>query len=476
MTKLFKFMVVLLLTGCKVTTPSHPQSDVALPKKMRSGILVVDSVNDLRYLHWWEKLHDPKLNQLLRLALKRNNQLKAAKANILQAKAKLQQSRLAWLPTLSGSANAFIAGGWNSQFTPEGTFATIANQLHVPPKTGNIQIRGYYAGFVPKYTLNVLQNIYNDDFAKASLDMQRAIYLSTRLGIISQMSGSYFMLLGQKQQLQAQKGLVRSLEQLRRLEWSRYQKGASDFSVVANLDNQIAVAKANLPTLQNSIATLENAIQVLLNHQPAPLNVEGNILAYNVKNIVPPNLPSAVLKNRPDVISAFENLKMSKASVGLAYANFFPTIPLTGLLGTSSLELIHLLKITTGLWVANFAASMPLLSGANYAQIKAAKSGYMATYFNYIQTLKSAFADVDNNLTNQERMNQYYDLEVKALKANEQTHALALARYKAGGKDYRDVLNARITVDNAKIAVILAKIQQMDSVNNLYQALAGGYC
>ena len=470
--KLNKLICVssLLLGSCTLV-PVHHASDLSAPKTTRVGIKVVSKEEDLSRMMWWEKLHDSSLNHLIKVALARNNQIQTAKANIFQAQAKLQEAKFAWLPTLSASGNAFVGGGWDSQFTPEGALAKIG----ALSKLGTLHFKGNFTGFVPKYSLNLLQNIYNDRFAKASLEMQRAMYQSARLSIITQVTGSYFMLLGQEEQLRLQKKLIRDLKKVRELERVRYQDGASDLSTMTSLDLQIASNEANLPPIENSILQVENAIQVLLNRNPGPIGPHGNINTLSVRGLIPEELPSAVLKNRPDLISAAENLNMSKASIGLAYSNFFPTIPLTGFLGNTSFELAHLLKLTTGLWIAEASASMPLLNGADYAAIKAAKSGYNAAYYTYIQTVKSAFADVDNSLVNQQKMNAAYDYQVKALDASQHAYRLALARYTAGGKDYRDVANAQVNLDSQKLTLDLAKMQQLDAIVTVYQSLAGGY-
>lgn len=458
-----------LLVACS-PLPLPSESDLSLPNVTRNGTKVVDTCRDLAQFKWWKKMHDPSLNRLMTEALVNNNQLKTAQQNVLQAQATLQQARFAWLPTLNANANGFVGGGWNTSFKPEGALA----QSPLLAKTGNLQFHGYYSGFVPNYSLNILANISNNQFAKASLEMQKAEYLSARLSVISQVAGSYFMLLGQQAQLREQQQLVDDLKHLRHLEYIRYRDGASDLSTVSTLDRQIVDNEASLYSIKNSLSQVENAIQVLLNRHPGPLMHHGRIGALSVRGLIPANIPSSVLKNRPDIIMALDNLKMSKANVGIAYANFFPTISLTSLIGGSSIELTHLLSLSTGLWVVEAAASVPILNGSSYAQIKAAKAGYSATYYTYVQALKSAFADVDNRLTNQQRMNEIYDYKLKALKAAEQTYGLALARYKAGTRDYRDVVNAKVTVDQARLDLNSAKMQQLDSLVEVYQALAGG--
>jgi multidrug efflux system outer membrane protein len=460
----------LLIASCKPLPPPNG-ANLSMPKKTRSGVYIVDQPT-FGHALWWEKMHDPVLTHLIREALVVNNQLGTAKANVAQAEAQLKSARLAWLPTLSLKGASFVGGGWDSSFTPHG----LLGQSVALNKLGNIHFHGYYSGFVPDYSVNILANMSQTKLANASRDIQIATYLSTRISIISQVSGSYFMLLGQKQQLKDQAKLLHDLKTLRQLEWARYQRGASDLSKVISLDEQISQNQATQRSNENSIAQTENALQVLLNRNPGPIATKKLISDLSIRDLIPANVPSIVLRNRPDIIIAQQNLKMTEANLGLAYSNFFPAISLTGLLGGASVELSHLLSLSTGLWIAEAAASIPILNGSNYQQIKAAKAGYYAAYYTYLQTLRSVFADVDNSLTHQQKLNQAYQDQLNAYQASNKTLNLVLARYRAGAIDYRDIVNAQIGVDNAKLQLTLAKMQQLDGVVEVYQALAGGDC
>ncbi|MCX7091456.1 MAG: TolC family protein [Legionellales bacterium] len=443
-------------------------TQIVAPKSTRSGTKIVAQQPSVHQAAWWKKMHDPELDHLIALALAKNNALQSASANILQAQAQLQEARFAWLPTLQATGNGFVGGGWDSHYHPEGSLAAIPGLS----KVGSIHFRGYFGGFVPKYSLNILENIYQNSYATESLAMQEAMYQSTRISIISQVSGAYFMLLGQRAQLNDQRQYLQDLKKIRQLEGSRYRHGASDATIITDLDRQIESDTTNLSSLENSIAQVENAIQILLDRNPGPLAQYGDVNHLPVKGLIPANISSEVLKKRPDILSAEHNLNMAEAKVGVAYANFFPMLSLTDLVGSSSIEMIHLLKLSTSLWVLQGAASLPLLNGVSYAQIKEAKAGYLAAYYNYAQTLRSAFADVDNSLTNQQIMYAIYQRQSKALQSAQKSYSLALARYKAGAKDYRDVLNAKLLVDSAKLNVTLAKMQQLDSIVEVYQSLA----
>ena len=458
-------ILFLLLQGCIALVPKQPP--IMVPKTMRNGTKVVTYTPSSQQTAWWKQMHDPVLNRLIRRALAKNNQIQTARATIAQAQAQLQAAQFTWLPTLQANGNGFTGSGWDSHVRPEGPLANSRALGAI----SQIHFNGHFVGFSPKYSLNILDNIYQNRYAEAALAVQKAQYRATRISIISQVSSAYFMLLGQREELKEQRQYVHDLKKLRQLEQSRYQHGASDATSMTDLDRQIDVYTTNLSSLKNSIAQVENALQILLDANPGPLAKYGNVKRLPT-HLIPANVPSVVLKQRPDIMAAEQNLKMAEADVGSAYANFFPMISLTNLVGASSLELIHLLKLSTPLWILQGSIGIPVLNGVSYAQIKEAKAGYLAAYYTYMQTLRSAFADVDNSLTNQQKMNAIYLSQFKARKNAKKYYNLALARYQAGAKDYREVLNAKLSVDTANLNLTLAKMQQLDSIVEVYQSLA----
>lgn len=457
--KIFACLCLLMLSACN-----------SQETKLQVTSFQVAQV-DLSQVLWWEKMHDPVLNDLIASALSNNNQLLAAKANVLQAQAQLKAAYSAWLPTVNASVNGFLIKGWDTNIKPQGALASTP----IFTSLSNLRLSGGYTGFLPDYSLNLLENINNDRLAKASLAMQRASYLSLRLSIISQTAGAYFSLLGQRQQLHAQENLIRDLQKLRHLEDVRHKDGASDYSAMASVDQELANNRASMASLQSSIRQVENTLQLLINHDPGPIVTHKKLDSLNIKNIIPAHLPAQVLGNRPDLMIAKENLIMSDAQLGLAYARFFPQISLTGLLGGSSAELVHLLKITTGLGFGQLAAAMPVFNSAFYQQIQATKAGVKVEYYNYLQTLRAALVDVDNNLTKYKRARETYNYQLQAYNAAHRGARILEARYRAGYQDRRVAMNARITLDQAQLTLIQVEIEQFNALVDAYQALAAGY-
>ncbi|CEG57227.1 TolC family protein [Legionella fallonii] len=464
------FLLILLVGGCCKNCLT-PDRKVNYPTQTRNGVKYRDNKEDLSRVAWWKKLHDPQLNQLIMEALSCNNQIKSANATIKQAQAQLKSAQYAWIPTLDGSANGFSGTTWHTHINPTGPLATSSLFSNI----SNLRFHGYYSGFVPRYSVNILNNIATIKAAKASLAIEQAQAQATKLGIISQMSGSYFMLLSQREQLKLEKTLVKDLQELRKLEQVRYKSGISDIETVTSIEQDIAQEETKVPQIEKVVVQTENTIRLLLNQNPGPIVTRNSLLALNINHLIPKNLPSSILKNRPDVIIALNNVKSAYAKVGVSYSAFFPTISLTGLFGHSSVDLANLLKLSTNLWVDQATATTKLFNASAYQDIKAAKAGFSALYYEYIQTLRSVFADVDNNLTNEQKDRVAYLQTYKAYLAAKKTYSIVLTQYEAGAKDYRNVVNAKINLDRNRLSLVQEKAQLLDSIVQVYNAVAGGY-
>jgi len=460
-----------LFGGCALFSPSYVAPQVDAPQSLRNGSIIESSSQDFSQLAWWNKFNDLTLDNLIMRALHNNNQLKIAQANISQAQAQLKAAQYAWIPTLNASGLGLAGNTYATNLTPQGSLS----QLMPNGSVGNTNFSVWQGGFVPSYSFNVFANINQTKLAKASLELQTAAANATKLSIIGQVSGAYFMLLGQRKQLLLQQQTINDLTSLYQLQELKVKVGNSDNLSLTLLQQQLEDARSKLPAIENSIAQTENALQILLGNNPGAITTTRDIDDYDLQTIIPANLPSAVLKNRPDILMAEDNLKMANANIGLANATFFPTISLTGDIGAASVALSNLFSMGTGFWFVQAAANMPILNASSFEQVKAAKGGYYVAYYNYMQTVKSAFADVDNSLTNQDKVNQQYLAGQKSQAASWHYYQLVLAQYQIGTGNKISLLNAKLVTDSALLNLNQLKMQQLASIVQVYQSLAGGY-
>lgn len=466
--------LAIFIGGCAVFQGNNQPPKIDYPTTASSGAQFESAESDFSQLQWWKRFNDPILNNLIQEALANSNEIQISVGRIMEAQAKLKAAQYAWIPTLSASATGFAGNSWATNLTPQGSLAT--SNVLPSGAVANSDFSGFMGGFMPSYSFNIFQNISQSKLAKANLEVQKATYNNMKLSIIGQTAGSYFMLLGQNKQLVLQKQMVSDLEKLKQAMMVKYKNGGIDYSEIALIDQEINSYQSKIPIVENSIIQTNNALAVLLNRNPGIMVTKiADIDHLPTEKIIPANLPSLVLRNRPDIIIAENDLKMADANIDLAYSVFFPTISLTGNVGGASMALTNLFSLGTGFWTAMAAANMPILNASSFEQIKAAKGGYYVSYYNYMQTVKSAFANVDNTLTNNQKQNQSYAEMLSALKNAQVFYNLTLTQYNYGSQDYQNLLGAKINTDLTMLNVNQSKMQQLDSIVQVYQAIAGGY-
>jgi multidrug efflux system outer membrane protein len=168
-------------------------------------------------------------------------------------------------------------------------------------------------------------------------------------------------------------------------------------------------------------------------------------------------------------------LQQANANIGLARSQFFPTIDLTSFLGGASLALNSLFTINTGIWATTAAIKLPILNLGIFADTEKAQAQYKAAYYNYIDTVKSSFAQVDDTLN-------YYSLINKSLKAQNQAlmtakkqYQFVAKKYELGSMNQTQTLIQKIKLDQARLGQLQVKSSQLIGLSLAYESLAAGY-
>ena len=430
---------------------------------------IVQSNDNLSDISWWENFNDPKLDELIDQALAKNNNIQVAIGNIGVAEAQLKQVHMNWVPTINLGGAALSGQLLNFSSNSNNSMVTGINP-------GNSSFTFYQAGLVPTYSLNILKQIKNSELAKANLAGAKAVRDAIRLTIISQVAGSYFSLLALDQQLREQKQVVADLVEVVRLAKIQYKHGYVALTDIKPYEQQLEQSKMAIPNIEDNIVHMQNALKVLLGKNPGNIVRNNNFNNISLDNKIPINLPSEILRNRPDIRQAEEQLKATNADIGVAKSNYFPSITLTTPAGAFSSQLAGLFNNPSGdFWFAQILATMPILNLGLNALIKEKKAKYYVAYYTYIQTVKAAFADTDNSLSSAARTADTYITASKMYKVARENAALNLENYHLGYMSYPDSLSSKITADNTKILLTQAKLQQVQAILKVYQAMAGGY-
>jgi NodT family efflux transporter outer membrane factor (OMF) lipoprotein len=462
-------LVGLAVVGCSIYGPTYdkPKIDIESSWATKDSLAKIESGVDLSNTAWWSKFNDQQLTQLIESALVNNNDIQMAIGNIIQAQGYLQQVRMNWVPTVSAQATRSTsqlvgANVISPNATSSGGIAAAASD-------------SYAAGLVPEYTLNIFQQIRSQEAAKASL--MAALYTkdAMRLTIIGQVAGGYFTLIGQDYQLQIQQQLVDDLGKQFELSQAQYKLGYISLLNLQNIEQQYYTAKAQIPVIQNNIVQSVNALRVLTNQNPGAVKRNNNFESMSIDGIIPGGLPSDVLKSRPDIMQAEEQLKQANANIGVATSSFFPAINITSPIGSSVDDLSKLFSAGTDFWQKQIQVSMPILNLSLYGQIKGARGAYYNAYYNYINTVRNAFAQVDNSLSGHDKLTVSYTVQQEQYNSAKLGYRIGNQRYLQGADSYAAMLNYKVNFDNAALSLANIKLQQLQSIVNLYQSLAGGY-
>ena len=458
--KLHKLIIILPLaiSACAMFGgPEYSRPNVNIPDQWSDNSRLFnaqESSSNIAALAWWQRFNDPQLNQLIKQVLANNADLSAASANIEAAQSNLKIVNSQWVPTIN-------LGGGN--FT--GNF---------PP----LFVNGFdnYLGLTASYNLNAASQIDNHKIAKLNIKLQQAKLNALRLTLLSQTATTYFQLIAANQQLVLFNQVANDLQAKQNLLTDQLQKGLISNLEVSDNQQKVLDLEAKIPQIRQNIMTLQNTLQVLLNHNPGVYPTDINLEQIKTSGVVPQNLSSKVLMQRPDIMIANYNLQIANAKIGAAYSNFFPTLNILAPVGAEnygSFENSNFFGSTY--WFSFVSATIPVLSLVNYGKVDKAKAEYQAQANSYVSTVRSAFSEVQDSISWQKNSADSLKLYDQKLAAAGQTYKLSQIRFQKGAVGYASVLDYKLQMDTAQDNYNQAKLAQLNSLVNLYQVLGSGY-
>jgi multidrug efflux system outer membrane protein len=453
--------LIVAFSACKVTkTYERPDLNTAgLYRDQTSA-----DTTSMAAIPWKDLFADAILKKLIQEGLEQSLDLKSAMQNIVQAEATLRQSRLAFIPGLSADASAqrnkTSEAGLN--FPPGININTLTNTYLLQMSTAwEADIWGKLSSAKRAALASYLQT----DAAKRAVQ--------TRL--VADIANNYYSLLALDRQLEITeltlKKRIETVETLRALKEGAVVNGAA---VVQSEANRYA-AEVFIPDLKQSIRITENVLSLLLSRPPGRIDRSKLADQQPLKDLRL-GVPSQLLVNRPDVQAAEFAFRTSFEDTNLARTYFYPSLTLTARAGFSNLELKDFF---TNAFFYNLLGGLtqPIFAqGANRARLTRAQSVQVQTYNDFQQTLLIAGQEVSDALhayqtasdKESSRGRQIAALE-KAVEFTEE-----LLRY-SSATNYTDVLTSEQSLLAAQLDAVNDKLQKLQAVVNLYQALGGGW-
>lgn len=452
-TTLTSVAAAFALSACTMI-PQYGQPKVEVAETFKndtadSGIRAVD-------LGWHDYFADPRLQKLIDIALERNTSLRTAVLNseIYRKQYMIERNNL--LPTLAANANGSRQGSLDG--------GNVSSSYNVGLGAASYELDLF--GRVRSSSEAALQGYF------ASTANRDAAHLS----LIATVAKAYFNERYAEEAMSLAQRVLKTREATYKLSELRYKAGVISAVALRQQEALIESAKADYANAVRSREQARNALATLIN-QPIPDDLPAGLpldKQFFVEKL-PAGLSSEVLLDRPDIRAAEHALKQANANIGAARAAFFPSIRLTGSVGTGSAELGGLFKSGTGVWSFAPSITLPIFTwGTNKANLDAAKLRRQAQIVAYEAAVQSAFQDVANALAAREQLDKAYAALSKQSRASKEALRLVGLRYKHGVSGVLDLLDAERSSYSAEGAALSAQLTRAENLADLYKALGGG--
>lgn len=448
------------LAGCTVG-PDYHRPTVQTPAEFRAlapATQTEPKVSSYADLPWWEVFHDPKLQELIRTALKQGYDVQLATERINAARAELAVTKSSLFPQVG--AGATFNGGKDtasqSRFDFLDLSADAAFQLDLFGK---------------------LRRATEASRAKllATEDAKQTVILT----LVSDVATDYYTLLQLDLQLQITQQTVKTQTDSIRLTKSRLDHGVATKIDVVQAQQILDTANAQIPDLERQIAQEENAISILIGDFPEAVERGLPLTEQTLPPEVPAGLPSGLIERRPDIREAEQVLVATNANIGVAKAEFFPQIALTGSGGGAfgrSSAFSSLMASHIGIWSYGSQVTQPVFTGgALRGNLHVVESEHQQALIEYRQSIQRAFGDVSDALIGYQKNHDVRMLQQNTVSDLQETLRLSKARYQGGTTTYLEVLDAQRSLYAAQITLADARGNEYRSLVQLYKALGGGW-
>lgn len=448
-------LIASTLSACALTPPVA-DTKTELPAAWRS-----DAASDISIgRNWWAQFDDPVLDQLISAAEAHNQNLVIAAARIDEARAALGISSAEQLPRLDLAGKA-------------GRGQSV--QIGSPSDS-------YSLGASASWELDLWGRIKNtNDAAKADLLASEYNRDAVALALYANVAQTYFNLRALDQQLAIAQDTLKTRQESFQLRKRRFEGGVTSELDMRQAEVELAAAQASVPGIEQSIAKVTSSLSILIGQNPREMIESGISRGKELKQIIMPvnvplGLPSELLTRRPDIQASEQSLKAAGARIAAARAAYYPTISLTGLLGTESASISDLFSGPAKTWsfFGNLAA--PLFdNGRTAANVDGATARQKQAVANYRLSIQQAFAETQSALIARSSSTKIVAAQQLQLDSLSRQLKLATLRYDNGFSGYLEVLDAQRSLFQAQLNLAAAQRDQLNATVDLYRAMGGGW-
>ena len=448
---IYILLILLTLSACKIGKQyTRPELD------MPSAYDADADTSSIRNLPWQSLYKDTVLQNLIEVALENNKDMKIAAAKIKEMAYNKRISFADYFPQIGANVAADREmtnySGEKKVFNPEvDAKLTFAWELDFWGKlrwTNETDVATYMG----------------------TIEAQHALQLT----LVSEVAANYYELLALDRELMIVNQTLSARKEGVRLAKLRYKGGLTSETPVNQAEVELARTETLIPGIKHDIELKESNLLMLLGQYEGKIPRGIWLSNQELPPTLPAGLPSSLLERRPDIRQAEQQLRVTNASVGVAYTSMFPTISLTGNAGFESDQLGGFLKSPT--WAIGANLLSPVFNmGKNRAKYKAAQARYEQEVYTYQKAVLTAFQDVNTSVQYVRKTKEVRTSYEQLNKSTETYARLAYLQYINGVTSYLDVLDAQRELFDAQISLNNAQRDELLAIVYLYKALGGDF-
>ena len=412
---------------------------------------------------WREFFGDPRLLDLIELALVSNPDLRVAVLNVEISRAQYRVQGSVLFPTINANA------GGSRQRVP-GDVSGLGRALTATEYHVNAGVTAYELDLFGR--VRSLKDQALNRYL-ASSEARR----SAQIALVAEVAIQYLAERQLDEQLVVLQETLKAVESSYELNQRSFENGIISELDLRTAEAQVQAARANVAILTRARSEAGNALVMLVGRPlPEDLPPARSLADQHLLTEVPAGLPSELLQRRPDILAAEYQLKAANANIGAARAAFFPRILLTAAAGKASVRLEDLFAGPQSAWSFAPQITVPIFdAGHNRANLDVAKLSKLIEVANYERAIQSAFREVADALSARATLEDQIGAQEKLVKAEQQRYDLAQMRYRHGVDSYLNVLSAQRDLYFAQQTLIQARTARLSSLITLYKALGGGW-
>jgi NodT family efflux transporter outer membrane factor (OMF) lipoprotein len=403
------------------------------------------------------------LDSLVKASINENASLKASEASLLQSQDLLRAGYGVFFPQ--------VAIGLNAQ-------RVSSSPYQLGQKTAGSIFNLMTAGVSVSYTLDVFGGERRQvEALQAQVDYQRYQTNAAFLMLTANVVNTSIARAAYIAQIQATKELVNLEKDQLQVAKAQVAGGTAAFATELTIQSLISSNEASIASLRQKASQAEHLLAVLEGVDPSHVQLADlSITSLSLPDSIPINVPSDLVRSRPDILASEALMHQASANIGVATANLFPSITLSGGYGAATNQFSNLSGQNQQFWTVGPSINIPVFEGgALYFTRKAAIDAFQVAQENYRQTVLTAFSQVADCLTALENDAQLLQNQLDAKNAAAQALKLQQISYKSGLVDYLSVLIADVQYHQADIAFLQALAQRYQDTVALYVAMGGGW-